>query len=141
MFEVCKQLLTSDEFIELYSSVGWQPPLKEQVSAALANSNFTICVKDNGKPVGMGRTIGDGAISYYIKDVAVLPTYQGKGIGKIIIKGIFDYIKQTTPKGYGVCVELISSENKEAFYEKFGFGKKPGDGMGHGMTTLIIGTK
>lgn len=141
MFKIYKQALTSDEFIELYSSVGWEAPLKEQVSIALANSNFTICVKDNDKPIGMGRIIGDGALSYYIKDVAVLPEYQGKGIGKLVIQGIFDYIEQTTPKGFGVCVELISSENKEEFYEKFGFGKKPGDGMGHGMMTLVIGIK
>lgn len=141
MFKVCKQSLTTAVFIELYESVGWEAPLKEQVSLALANSNFTIYVTDNDKPIGMGRIIGDGALSYYIKDVAVLPEYQGKGAGRLIIQSIVDYIEQTTPKDFGVCVELISAENKEVFYEKFGFGKKPGDGMGHGMMSLVIGKK
>lgn len=134
-----EQSLSVDEFILLYNSVGWNPPEKEQVALALNNSNYTICVKDGEKTIGMGRVIGDKAMSFFIKDVAVLPEYQGQGIGRIIINSIIEHIKTSVPKGYGVCVELISSKGMEPFYEKFGFGKKPSDGMGHGMMSLVIG--
>jgi len=141
IFEVCKQVLTPDEYMELYAAVGWSPFPREQVVTALINSNFTVCVKDGQKAVGMGRTVGDGAYMYAILDVAVSPDYQGKGIGRLIIDNILKYIKETVPYGYHVCAHLISTENKEGFYEKFGFGKKPGNGMGHGMMALVIGEK
>ena len=140
MFEVQKQSLLVDEYMEIYSSVGWKLWSKEQISAALANSTFTVCVKENGKPIGMGRFVGDG-IYCDIKDLAVLPSYQGKGVGKLIMDTIIEHISESTPKEHNVCVQLISTENKEGFYEKYGFGKKPGDGMGHGMMALITGRK
>lgn len=140
MFEVEKQSLTVEDYIEIYSSVGWALWPIEQISVALTNSMFTVCVKDNGKPVGMGRLVGDG-IYCDVKDIAVSPGYQGKGVGRMIMEAIIAHIRETTPKGYGICVQLISTENKEGFYEKFGFGKKPGDGMGHGMMSLVEGAK
>lgn len=133
--------LTAKDYIVLYNAVGWQAPPESQVALALKNSSYTICIKDRNKPVGMGRVIGDGAISYLIKDVAVLPTYQNQGVGTIIVTRIIEHIKASVPLGFGVSVELISSEGKELFYEKFLFGKKPGDGMGHGMMALVIGEK
>ena len=140
MFEVQKQSLSADEYIEIYLSVGWKPWPKEQVSTALSNSTFTVCVKDGDKPIGMGRFVGDG-IFCDIKDIAVSSSYQGKGIGKLIMDTIIEHICESTPKGHNICVQLISTENKEGFYEKYGFGKKPGDGMGHGMMTLLSGRK
>ena len=140
MYEVQKQSLTVDEYISIYKSVGWKLWPAQQISIALANTIFTVCVKHNGKPVGMGRLVGDG-LYYDVKDVAVLPSYQGKGIGKIIMEAILSYIRESTLKENSVCVQLISTENKEGFYEKFGFGKKPGDGMGHGMMALVKGEK
>jgi len=125
----------------LYESVGWQPPTEEQIALALNNSNFTVCIKDNNQPVGMGRVIGDGAISYFIKDVAVLPDYRNQGIGTMIINSITNHIKATVPLGFYASVELISSEGKEAFHEKLNFGKKPGDGMGHGMMGRVEGQR
>ena len=141
VFEVCKNSLTTSEYTEIYLSVGWEPMIEEHASIALENSSFTACVKDNGKPVGMGRVIGDGIKFYVIYDVAVCPDYQGKGVGRIVIDSILKYISAAIPKGYGACVQLISTENNEGFYEKFGFGSKPGNGMGHGMMTLVEGTK
>ena len=140
MFEVKRQSLTVDEYIEIYLSVGWKPWPKEQISVALANSTFTVCVKDRGKPIGMGRFNGDGMYCD-IKDIAVSPSYQGKGVGKMIMDAIIEHIRESTPRGHNVCVQLISTENKEGFYEKYGFGKKPGDGMGYGMMALVAGTK
>ena len=140
MFEICTQALTPEDYAELYTSVGWNAPQdRRRIRLALDNSAFTVCIKDDGKPVGMGRLIGDGAISYFIKDVAVKPEFQHQGIGRMIVESLIDYVKSSTPKGWDISLELIASENKESFYELFGFGKKPGDGMGHGMIGLVMG--
>ena len=107
MLEVQRQTLTVEEYTEIYISVGWEPWPKDQIAVALKNSMFKVCVKDNGKPVGMGRLVGDG-VYCDIKDIAVSPSYQGKGIGKMVMDEIIEHIRMSTPKGYGICVQLIS---------------------------------
>lgn len=74
--------LTPELFLELYSSVGWEAPCTEQVNAALRNTLATFTCYDGNHPVGMVRVIGDGGMSFYIKDFAVVPACQGKGVGK-----------------------------------------------------------
>ena len=141
MFTVHENTLSAATFIDLYASVGWTPPLPEQVETALRHSAFTVYVSKGDQPIGMGRVIGDGAISYFVKDVAVRPDYQGRGVGRLMMNAILDYIRAAVPAGYHISLELISSEGMEPFYEAFGFGQKPGDGMGHGMIALVIGEK
>ena len=141
MFTVQQNTLTSAEYAALYASVGWTPPSEAQIALALVHSDLTVSVYDNGQLIAMGRMIGDHAISFFIKDVAVRPEYQGRGAGKLIIHTMIAYIQSTVPAGYHASLELISSEGKEPFYETFGFGKKPGDGMGHGMMALVVGEK
>lgn len=63
--------LTPELFLELYSSVGWEPPTKEQVERALKHTLVNFTAYDNEKPVGMVRLIGDGGMSFYIKDFAL----------------------------------------------------------------------
>ena len=72
--------LTPELFLELYSSVGWEPPCIEQVREALINTIATFTVYDCEQAVGMVRLIGDGGMSFYIKDFAVIPSYQSKGV-------------------------------------------------------------
>ena len=141
MFTVHENTLSAAEYIDLYASVGWTPPPIEQAATAILNSDFTVCVTENERPIGMGRIIGDGAISYFVKDVAVRPEFQGRGAGRLMMDAILAHIRKSVPAGYHVSLELISSEGMEPFYQAFGFGKKPGDGMGHGMMALVIGEK
>lgn len=62
-------------FLELYTLVGWEAPVKEQVKEALKNTLVTSTVYDNHNAFGMVRLIGDGGMSFYIKDFAVIPSY------------------------------------------------------------------
>lgn len=76
---VKRDTLTPELFLELYASVGWEPPLVEQVRTALTHTLATFTAYDEEVPVGMARLIGDGGMSFYLKDFAVIPGYQGKG--------------------------------------------------------------
>lgn len=78
--------LTPDLFLELYTSVGWEPPCREQVERALQNTTATFVAYEGEKAIGMVRLIGDGGMSFYIKDFAVLPGYQGKGVGQMLLR-------------------------------------------------------
>lgn len=68
----------------------------------------------DGKMIGFARAISDGVRQAAIYDVALLPEYQGKGIGGMLIESIM----QKLP---GCNFILYSNLGKEAFYEKMGF--------------------
>ncbi|MBK1811615.1 GNAT family N-acetyltransferase [Clostridium sp. YIM B02505] len=76
-------------------------------------------------------------MSYFIKDLVVSPKYQERGIGKLIVEDMLGFIKDKTPKGWKVCIELMSAYEKEGFYEKLGFEKRPNINCGAGMTLFI----
>ena len=86
------------------------------------NSYTVVFIFDNENLIGFGRAISDGVRQSAIYDVATLPEYQGKGIGRLIIENI---IKNTPTCNF----ILYASPGKEGFYEKLGF-KRLKTGMG-----------
>lgn len=87
--------LTPELFLNLYRSVGWEAPGLDQIKTALDHSTAAFCVFDGDVVVGMARLLGDGGMSFYIKDLAVRPEYQGRGVGKMLIAAIDGYILST----------------------------------------------
>ena len=135
--EIRVNTLTPELFLALYRSVGWDPPCIEQVQTALQNTLATFTCYDGDRPVGMARVIGDGGMSFYIKDFAVVPSSQGKGVGKCLLTALEQYVKECKPLEWAVSLELISSKEATDFYERFGFEKRPCDGVGPGMFKMI----
>ena len=135
--EIRVNTLTPELFLALYRAVGWEPPCNEQVQTALQNTLATFTCYDGDRPVGMARVIGDGGMSFYIKDFAVVPSSQGKGVGKCLLTALEQYVKECKPLEWAVSLELISSKDAVDFYERFGFEKRPCDGGGPGMFKMI----
>ncbi|MDE7133011.1 MAG: GNAT family N-acetyltransferase, partial [Lachnospiraceae bacterium] len=103
-----------------------------QVEMALKNGLFNVSAICDGKVVGMGRLVGDGAMYWYLQEIVVLPEYQGKGIGKSIVNRLIEYIKSTAIPGTIIDVGLTAVKGKEPFYEQFGFSIRA-TGMGNLM--------
>lgn len=93
----------------------------EQTKLAMQHTLFRISVWDNDKIVAMARMIGDIGLDYYIKDVVVRPEYQHKGIGKMMIYELLDFINKNGISGTEIFVELCAMPDKIPFYSKFGF--------------------
>lgn len=129
--------LTPELFLELYSSVGWEPPCIEQVREALINTIATFTVYDNEQAVGMVRLIGDGGMSFYIKDFAVIPPYQSKGVGTLLMESLEKYIRESISSEWAVSLELISTKEAVRFYKKKGFEERPCEWDGPGMFKMI----
>ena len=129
--------LSADLFLELYTSVGWEAPCREQVALALKNSLATFVAYDGEKALGMVRLLGDGGMSFYVKDFAVVPDCQGKGVGKALMAALQDYILTHMEKGWAVSLELISTKEAVDFYKKQGFEERPCAWDGPGMFKMI----
>ncbi|MBW2637663.1 MAG: GNAT family N-acetyltransferase [Deltaproteobacteria bacterium] len=65
-------------------------------------------------PSSSGGALSDGAYQAALYDCAVLPDYQGKGIGRMIIDAILKRIADCN-------IILYASPGKETFYERFSF--------------------
>lgn len=137
MFEIKRKMLTPDHVNFLAEAVGWGRLNTEQLDIAIKNSVYAACVMDNDKVIAAGRMFGDISMAYFIRDVIVHPDYQGKGVGKLLIEDMLSFVKETTPKEWHVCVELISASGKENFYEKLGFERRSSDDGDTGMFLRI----
>lgn len=78
------------------------------------SSASVVFAYDDLQLIGFGRAISDGFIQAAIYDVAVLPEYQGMGIGKQMI----DKIVASLP---GCNFILYAAPGKEIFYKKLKF--------------------
>lgn len=112
--------LTYEEFINIIKTVGWKEPSKRQLDQALKNS-LTVKYVLDGNTIGMARAITDFSYMSLLADVIVMPEYQGRGIGKLMINNLLNRIKDSLEPGEEALVELLAAPNKTSFYEKFGF--------------------
>lgn len=106
---------------EILKKVGMAYYEGEVHKKAFENSHTVVFAFDDDKLVGFGRAISDGAYQAAIYDVAVLPEYQGKNLGRAIVNSI---VKRTPQCNF----ILYAAPGKENFYKKLNF-KKMRTGM------------
>lgn len=90
------------------------------LETVFGNSRFRWIVRDASGPpphriVAAGRALSDGADCSYICDVAVLPEYQGRGLGREIVSRLV-----ADSHGHKKII-LYAVPGKEGFYRKLGF--------------------
>jgi len=129
--------ISPEDYNMLRESVGWRGIKTEQAKRGLAGTRYLAAARDGEKTVGMGRVISDGGYVCYLADVIVKPEYQGKGIGKAIMSLLVSQVKEGMEDGEYIDFVMMSAKGKEPFYEKFGFGKRPTESLGHGMGQWI----
>ena len=118
-YRIVERAPTIDEYRRLCRAVGWGEIINFQAAArGLPRSVFAVvAVGPAGEAVGMGRIVGDGAMYYYIQDIAVHPEHQGKGLGRRILEALFDYLReQAEPKSF---IGLFSVPDAVDFYRRF----------------------
>lgn len=125
---------TVDEFIALRRAAGWKVPDDDVVRRGIDGATFSYCAETDGQTVGMARVIADGAMYYYVQDVIVLPAYQHKGIGRLLMDAVMDEIEAETQSG--ACIALFSAPGLEPFYARYGFVTRPHGDLGPGMVYI-----
>ena len=128
--------ITPQEYNELRNKVNWKKIDIIRAEKALQESKYVKKVVLNNNPIAMGRAISDG-MYVLIVDVVVIPEYQNKGIGKMVINRLLEEIEKDTKDGDATSITLIAVSGKEGFYEKCGFIKLPNGETGHAMRKRI----
>ena len=112
--------LTPNEFIKLSKAVGWgvQREYKmPKVLEVLNDTHLKVVVRDeNGQAIGCGRAFSDDLLMTFIPDIFVLPEFQKKGVGQLIVEKI--------KEKYGHTSFFFGAQpGNEKFFEKCGFEK------------------
>jgi ribosomal protein S18 acetylase RimI-like enzyme len=105
-----------EEVRHVLNKAGLSTQSVELTQNAFENSYLKIFVFDGDKLIGTGRAISDGVYQSAIYDIAVLPEYQSKGIGRIIIEGLHKDLE-------GFNVILYAKPTAVNFYKKLGYSK------------------
>ena len=107
------------EILNLYNSVGWANYVEnpEMLKGAYEHSLKTYGAYSNEKLVGVIRVVGDGHSVIFIQDIIVLPEYQHKGIGTVLLRRILDDYKCV----YQKHLLTDNTEKTIQFYKSLGF--------------------
>ena len=114
-------ILQAEDFIRLRIETGFAEIPVEHARKALQNGLINVSAIYNGELVGMGRLVGDGAMYWYLQEIIILPKFQRKGIGTMIVNHLVDYAKANSITGKFTTIGGVSAKGKEPFYEKMGF--------------------
>ena len=104
-----------DELSALYRAAPLGDKKPEWLRGVFTHSMFRCFVREDGRLVGAGRALADGADCSYICDVALLPSHQGMGLGRQILSTLVEL-----SRGHRKII-LYSVPGKEAFYRSLGF--------------------
>ncbi|MGC6418482.1 MAG: GNAT family N-acetyltransferase [Bradymonadia bacterium] len=100
-------------------AVGWTNYAQDaqRLSAALRGSAFLVTVESRFVLIGQARVVSDDVSIAYIQDVLVHPKHQGRGVGKQLMKMVFDRYSHVRQK-----VRLTDDRPEQLrFYESLGF--------------------
>jgi len=123
---------SAEDYNRLRRDAGWPEMGLEAAQRFLPASLCAFCALDDGELVGMGRVVGDGGLSFYVQDLIVLKSHQGRGIGAALMTLLVDWIGERAVEN--TTVGLMSAAGKEPFYHKWGFTSRPAGDLGCGMT-------
>lgn len=117
---IVERLPTLEEYQGLIQGVGWADHVTpDQAGKVLAGARFGVVAVAGDCAVGTGLGLGDGATFSYLKDIVVLPEWQGRGIGSRIVEALLAMIRRPDPDS--MLVTLFTGQNLAEFYEQFGF--------------------
>ncbi|HEY7470667.1 MAG TPA: GNAT family N-acetyltransferase [Acidimicrobiia bacterium] len=106
-----------DELIAVYvdSTLGERRPVddRERMARMLEEADLLVTAWDDDLMVGISRSVTDWVYCTYLSDLAVRLGYQGRGIGKELVR----LTRQATPQA---TVILLAAPKAVDYYPKIG---------------------
>ena len=117
--------IAPEQLETLCSTVGWLPRPLDRVQQSLDNSFSCITawqINDRQKQlIGFARAVSDGTFQAILLDLVVHPDFQGRGIGKTIVKTLIQQLNHYQIQD----ITLLASPQIADFYHKLGFIAQP----------------
>ena len=108
--------IETPEVIELYKVNDWSSADRPtELVNALRNSHSLVTARKNGKLIGLANAISDGYLVVYYPHMLIHPDYHGQGIGRLIMKAMFERYESFHQQMLTAVVDAVG------FYEKVGF--------------------
>jgi GNAT superfamily N-acetyltransferase len=86
----------------------------EVIAAMLANADLVVTARADGRLVGISRAITDFAYCTYLSDLAVDEAFQGRGIGRDLIRRTHE------AAGLGTTLILLAAPKARTYYPHIG---------------------
>ena len=137
MVQLVEDKLDLDTYLELRESVHFHRLSRDQARKGLNNSLYTLVAYLDGRAVGMGRIVGDGAIICYVQDLIIRPEVQGRGIGGLILETLKEFVINEGFPGTLMMFDLMCARGRERYYKKHGFISRPTKELGPGMIQYL----
>ncbi len=119
LFTTDASLLDLEVIYSFISTSYWANGVTKNIVEKSVKNSLCFAVYDieqEKKQIGFARVITDLATFAYMADVFIIDSYQGKGLGKQLIKFILDYPDFKTLRRF-----LLATRTAHSLYEKFGF--------------------
>ncbi|KWX72882.1 GNAT family N-acetyltransferase [Paenibacillus jilunlii] len=107
-----------EQYLALRMEAGLSAMSAEGAEIGLPRSIFAVTLYEEGSLVGMGRVVGDGGCFFQVTDIAVKPSCQGRGLGKIIMREIRSFLDTVPDRSY---ISLIADGEAARLYVQYGF--------------------
>ncbi|MEC5125936.1 GNAT family N-acetyltransferase [Verrucomicrobiales bacterium BCK34] len=117
------RIITPAEFRDILerSTLGGRRPMDDEsvLEGMIGNSNLVVSCWDDGRLVGIARSVTDFHFCCYLSDLAVDQSCQGQGIGRKLVD------ETVRRLGDSCSVVLLSAPAAVDYYPKLGFEKHP----------------
>lgn len=105
--------LGADAYIEVVRSSGLVRPIDDRgrIERMLAHANLIVTARQDGRLIGLARSLTDFCFCCYLSDLAVAKDCQGQGIGRRLIEET-----RLAAGGDGTTILLLSAPGAMTFY-------------------------
>jgi ribosomal protein S18 acetylase RimI-like enzyme len=104
-----------EELAALYRVAPLGDKRPADLELVFANSMFRCFAFEHGKLIAAGRVLADGRDCAYLCDIAVLPSHQGRGLGKAVVSRLLERSKAHRK------IILYAVPGREDLYRGLGF--------------------
>jgi GNAT superfamily N-acetyltransferase len=87
----------STTYRALRVAAGMSPKTAEAAERGLENTLYGVSLRHGADTIGMGRIVGDGGCFFLVVDIAVLPAWQGRGLGTRIMAALDAWLRTNAP--------------------------------------------
>jgi ribosomal protein S18 acetylase RimI-like enzyme len=111
----CAEGLDWEELAALYRAAPLGHKAPADLKLVFSNSRYCCFAFDDGRLVAAGRALADGRDCAYLCDIAVLPSHQGRGLGRSLVSRLVE-----RSKGHRKII-LYAVPGRESLYSGLGF--------------------